>query len=342
LGITGSDLVNAVSVVAGDVISLREVPTGLVFSLRSAAWGVVFEADTDGESLLFGNAEGISDTDTEFQAMHSGRLPDATWTNIEDFLSTGQECTLRDFHVLLQTAPGAGKSFTFTSRVNSSAGGMSITIGEAATAGSDLVNSDAISDDDEVGVRSVPSGTPTTSDVAWGCVCFLAGSVPPSVDLAVKLCLGQTYTAFFGTDTIDDLCFEMPVAAWTEVIRPKAFVLPVAGIQGVALSLNQIEFMIQLRGTLYGNHEAHPVISGTAHRPDKQDLEEAAILFNKDGLENRAKLELDLPAGTRTYFGAVKDVELKQISVEGGYKWEYTLNFQVIWTSSKPEWRGWT
>lgn len=171
-----------------------------------------------------------------------------------------------------------------------------------------------------------------------------------SPDLAAQLCLDKAYKGFFDeSDTIEDLCFTLAIESWKQTIEPTAWVLPTARFTGVALSLNNIKFLIELHGTIYAQHQVHPVGSGTPHIPDKIDLEEAALLFNKEGMENRARLVAVFPNYsdtssplTREYVGAVKDLVIVQSPDQTPPgTWDFRLTFQVIWTVSRPAFRGW-
>jgi len=69
--------------------------------------------------------------------------------------------TISELGAILPTAPGVGKSYTFTLMVNGVASALSFTISGTDVAGSDMVNSVTVTPGDLLGIRSVPSGTPT-------------------------------------------------------------------------------------------------------------------------------------------------------------------------------------
>jgi len=155
---------------------------------------------------------------------------------------------------------------------------------------------------------------------------------------AGTLCV--TYTPFFG-GAATELCFDLKINSWREVIQSQAQVLPTAGITGVAITINAIQFIITLGGTIYAAHPVHPLAVGVNHNPDRIDLEEMAILWNRDGLTSKVRLTLALPSGDREYRGVIKAVQLKQQGGEFSV-WRFTMTFQVLWTPSFPQWRGWT
>ena len=133
------------------------------------------------------------------------------------------------------------------------------------------------------------------------------------------------------------LDFRLKVDTWKDIINTNANVLPTAGVTGTAITINIIEFMIQLQGTISGPHSAHPVSSD--HNPDLRDLEEFALLANREGLANKVILTLSLPDRDVVYTGIVKQLSLEE---GGGLPVQsFTLLFQALWTVSKPPWRGW-
>lgn len=77
----------------------------------------------------------------------------------------GADGTLQNLYLKLGTAPGAGKSYTFAVLINGSASGITITISDTATSGSDTTHTAAVVKGDRVTVKSTPSGTPATTTV---------------------------------------------------------------------------------------------------------------------------------------------------------------------------------
>jgi hypothetical protein len=68
--------------------------------------------------------------------------------------------------ITLANAPGAGKSWTFTLRVNETDTALTVTISDAATTRSDLIHSVTIKPGDRFGIKCVPSGAPmATGDI---------------------------------------------------------------------------------------------------------------------------------------------------------------------------------
>jgi hypothetical protein len=71
--------------------------------------------------------------------------------------------TFSFWQVVLPAAPGAGKSVTFTLRINGGDTGAAITIADTATVGTYTGAAIALADGDIITIKSVPSGTPTAS-----------------------------------------------------------------------------------------------------------------------------------------------------------------------------------
>ena len=349
-GSNGSNTADSVSVVAGDVISLSQSPHGLVFSLRQASWGATFISDNDDEHNLFGNAIDMDDTNTEYTGLGKGRIPNTDFqTSTDIFPTTGQACTLKDFRVLLQTDPGGSASFAFTVRNAGSDGNQTITVSSGSTTGTDAVNTDVIIDDALINIKVVPTGTPaiTTPSMAWSCIVGTGAVVAPIVgipDLAT-LCVFD-YQPYFGGSTYD-VCLDLKILSWKQEMDSASFMFPMVGYEGVIYTLNKPTIYISLRGVVY-SHESHDnsaaIGAASGHFADDIDLEEAALFWNRHAdIEGRTgtRVELTLPTKgvDRIYSGIIKKIQIGGLGGEG-FK-EFTLEFEVTWNGSKPEWRGW-
>jgi len=69
--------------------------------------------------------------------------------------------TLSNLIVSLGTAPGSGKSWTFTIVINGSDTAITVTISDAATTARDTTHTASIAPGDTIALKSVPSGTPS-------------------------------------------------------------------------------------------------------------------------------------------------------------------------------------
>jgi hypothetical protein len=71
-----------------------------------------------------------------------------------------------NFYIQLSAAPGSGKSYTFTLRINGVDTACAITISNFATTGSYTGAAVSVNEGDDVTLRSTPSGTPTAVSVS--------------------------------------------------------------------------------------------------------------------------------------------------------------------------------
>ncbi len=147
------------------------------------------------------------------------------------------------------------------------------------------------------------------------------------------------YEPYFGGSGLD-LRLRLRMNSWRTEIKTGATVAPTAGYTGTAVTVSMVEFHIEVQGTVYEVHSVHPVTSGLDHWVDARDLEEAALLWNREGLRRKAKLTLALPSGDREYTGVITGLRLWQVAGESTV--HFILKFQSLWNVSKPLWRGWT
>lgn len=192
---TGNDVANSVAVVAGDYVSMRCEPLDGPIESPRATYGVKFTATTDGESpLLGGSAQDLDDTLTEYAPLNAQFQ---NWTVTEaDARQAGQACTLKDLYILLDGAPGAGNSYTFTLRKGGGATLLAVTINDPDTTGSDVANDIAVANDELVGFEVNPASTPTVRVALWGLVCFVAPAAPSGIEdksagMAAKMIAGK-------------------------------------------------------------------------------------------------------------------------------------------------------
>lgn len=79
-------------------------------------------------------------------------------------------CTISNFYVDLITAPpGIAKSYTFTIRNNTNNTSLSLTISDANTSGSDIINTASFNAGDIFTVISNPTNTPAVTNLRWSC-----------------------------------------------------------------------------------------------------------------------------------------------------------------------------
>lgn len=175
---TANDSTHTVTVAAGDEVSLQSSITGTPAAAK-LGFGMTFVATTDGESIVMATNTGgtIDAASTRYFAL-SGMSYQANESLASGGqLNIGEACVFKKMYVACDTAPGVGKSFTFDFRVNaaSPANDLSVAIsGGAATAGNDTTHTVTVADGDEICYRSVPSGTPTTSNYRASVVAYFA------------------------------------------------------------------------------------------------------------------------------------------------------------------------
>ncbi len=184
---TGNDVAHEVDVSVGDRLIIKCVSD--TFTPIRDGHGFTFLADIDGESLMLNSSNvSLSTADTQYNNLQGAVNTPWDITESEHY-QLGQACSLKKLYVLLDTAPGDDKSYTFTLRKPNPGNGMmdgnlTVTItGAAVTTGNDTVNEDAIADDDYVDLECTPAGTPAVAKASWGLVCFIGA---PAVGLENK------------------------------------------------------------------------------------------------------------------------------------------------------------
>ncbi len=164
--------------------------------------------------------------------------------------------------------------------------------------------------------------------------------VPPQTINPGQLGLAcTTYTPIFGGVPIA-ICLELCVLEWRLKINTNAIMLNVPDFQNLPLPLNYAKMQMILKGVAARQHEIHPLVSGVDHTPDIIDLEEAALVFNKDVPTLLTELKLELTSGfTRTYNGIIT----KMIVVDnpGTDRYDFIMTFGVAWNVSNPALREW-
>ena len=172
---TGNNTADDIAVSAGDILTMMYEPLNTPSEdFIKTAIGMTFVADTDGESLILGgNNVPLDNTATEYNHL----ITPYVWTPTEaEKYQLAQVCVLKKLYMLLSGSPGAGNDYTFTVRQNaaSPASGLVVEIADAATTGNDTSNTITISNDDELDLQVVPTGTPTVREAYWGLVSFRA------------------------------------------------------------------------------------------------------------------------------------------------------------------------
>ncbi len=101
---------------------------------------------------------------------------------------------VHDLRVILETAPGAGKSWEFTLIVDGIASDLTTTISDTDTSGADLTNQVSVSAGQTVTMREVPSGTPSRPTVGFSTI-FTGDTAKESVVMGNSNALGLNSAA---------------------------------------------------------------------------------------------------------------------------------------------------
>lgn len=174
----GSDTTHEVTVSAADELYIKCSPSNTP-TTRQAHWGVQFAGDNSKESNIIGGIkDGLSQSVVEYNLVMGG----CTWSSLED------ECKqivptsgkLKNLYVKLTTAPGTGKSRTFTLRKNGEDTALTVTISDSATEGNDTVHEITMAAGDIVSLKSSPSSSPDVTFAFWG-MTFLADTDGESI-----------------------------------------------------------------------------------------------------------------------------------------------------------------
>ncbi len=152
------------------------------------------------------------------------------------------------------------------------------------------------------------------------------------------------HPSFDGVDVI----LNLDMREWRGKVKTNAIMLNIPDFQNLPLPLNYANLEITVKGTIFRQHEPHPVTTAVAHVPDIIDLEEAAIRWNRDIPETLPTLSIPL-VGTaneggglgvrRVYSGIIKQLTL--IDLPGTDQYDFTLVFGVAWNVSNPDLREW-
>ena len=129
----------------------------LFFSAKTI-WGM--------DSVWFGGRDSaISSTTTMYNALVGGRGWNSASTN--SWIGVGANGTLKNFYVELASAPGDGKSYTFTIYKNGADTNVTTTISNLNTSNSDIVNAVGIVMNDRLNIKSTPTNSPTAGLAYW-------------------------------------------------------------------------------------------------------------------------------------------------------------------------------
>ena len=173
----GSDIVDSSAVVAGDLVYEHVAPSGTP-TITNITWSTQFNPTVANQYVLMGNGA-PANNGTVYIAM-GGLGAGGSITNARSIIP--ESCTMKDLYVVLSTAPGVGKSYTFAFDDNGGAtpSAVSVTISGTNTTGNDVVHSSTTAPGDVVVIQTSEVGTPAATTASWGIVCApaVAGQFP--------------------------------------------------------------------------------------------------------------------------------------------------------------------
>lgn len=163
---TASDLTHSFTVAAGDLVQIKVTPTSTPTAQTVVQISMLFTATTSGESVLFGGTRSTTSSSTLYYSFGSAGAGSATAANTSMVCSTAG--VIDKLYVNLSTAPTAGNSYAVEVFKNGSATGVTCTISDTATTGSDLTNTVSVSQGDLITVKQTPTGTPAAMALRAG------------------------------------------------------------------------------------------------------------------------------------------------------------------------------
>lgn len=175
-----------------------------------------------------------------------------------------QDAAAHTLKVEIDTAPGVGKSWTFTILVNSVASDLAVTISDLNTSAENLTDVACIREDDFVSLRLTSSGSPgsMTSLRAYG-VC-----VDPLAD--IQSCYGGVPTGAGGAMTrlFFPRVWHVTPLSWIADVCPfdatlKKLTVDVSDAPGVGSSVTYTVYQSTNNGSSYSATAATVTISGT-------------------------------------------------------------------------------
>jgi len=184
-----------VTVSAGDIITVQCSNSGspaAAFARYGCSW-VPDSARPQGGFQTTGSAFSQHTTATTYTTVCPANIG---WTTTSGVTRTvwPESGTFDTLFVALTTAPGAGTSRDYTVLKNAVATSLTTTIADTATTGTDLANSIALVDTDDLSYRSIPTNTPAATFPRVGAV-YESGTANNSVFVTTGLGAALSTTA---------------------------------------------------------------------------------------------------------------------------------------------------
>lgn len=173
VGTTASDTdpSHAITIAAGDYIDLHCVQSATVASGKYGFAAVSWTPDNAGEQVYCFPPTSAPSTSLVSYAPLTNPVP--VWgitTNVPQNQGVFPAGSLKLFRVVLESAPGANKSWRLQVIVNGNPSGPDVTISGSDTVGTDYINEAALNAGDIAYIKITPSGSPASTRILWGIV----------------------------------------------------------------------------------------------------------------------------------------------------------------------------
>lgn len=216
-----------IEVSKGDLLSIGGIKLTGSPGSDFVSTGIVFESDVDGEfPLLMGTLSGYNSTTVLAIPIVTAFGPAGTPSDPDNDFAfyINYEVKFRDLFITLGTAPGAGKSRSFSLYKNGTSVGLDFTISDTDVSGNNVSDEIQFDVGDVVVVGSTPTGSPASGQITYGGItCYLnpIADPPLAVDASVG-CVDLVGTLQGGLDHLEGK--EVVILADGEVIEGRTIV----------------------------------------------------------------------------------------------------------------------
>lgn len=324
-----------IPLVVGDTLSLSGIASGNSTEFGAYGWAIEYEPEIEGESIIGGMTENNLTTTqnlVQYSRLNGGNAVDTAESDFQQYI--GEDCTLRNFSVLLNTAPGTSQSRIFRIRKNGANGNKSVTITGSSTYGIDNTNLETFAEGDLLSISTQPTTAGVTGAMAtWTAVLFIdptgSGGEEGGEEGGSGGISGQTLPTY-NTSVVTALKNVQQGAVF-----PKFVLGGLGGSGGTTYALFK-------QGTLYNNHLwRSPVYSiGRRFRVCRISLRLGADLI--DGMAVTPRLYFDngdrsqngMEIILNNYPGGVRNVVLSEDSFENNTEGFNNFFLELQWTSA--------
>jgi hypothetical protein len=197
------DTTHTTTFAAGDKVMLKITSSGWPYSIPITRWGLGFAPDDTGTGVLMGNTKTdlLTTSTPEYHLITNGYVFVAASTVEANMQQGVPECLISDFWVSHYTAPGAGKSYTWTVRKNSAATSLGVTLSGTDTTTHNSDYTLTVAADGLITLQSVATSVPATGDSYWSCITKYTGRI---------IHQGSASDTFALSDTISSVVTRVP------------------------------------------------------------------------------------------------------------------------------------